>query len=276
MLPASWYAGKQALTPGLPRIATTARTDHWENTARPVERLALNRFASPWLRNQHLARYRFAAGFARGKRVLDLACGAGYGSGLLRQAGARLVVSADRATGAFDEARQPGSGAGELAGTVADASRLPFADRSFDLYVSFETIEHVKDDQAAVEEAHRVLAPGGILLCSTPEREVISPGKSLEDRPDNPHHVREYNRAEFAALLGTRFREIRWRGQTRWPLPLLRPTSQLGSLSPFAGRKLHQLLNVLRLPVEREARHAPYPLDGASGVPEVLLAICER
>ncbi len=241
-----------------------------------MERLALHRFASPWLRNQHLARYRFAARLAAGKRALDLACGAGYGSGLLRDAGARLVVSADRADEAFREARQPGSGAGRLTGVVADAAKLPFADASFDLYVSFETIEHVEADRAAIEEAHRVLAPGGLLLCSTPEREVTSPGKRLTDRPDNPHHVREYARSEFAALLGRRFRNVRWYGQTPWPAPLLGPVSRIGALSPFAGRKLHSALNVLRLPMEREARHAPYPLEGAAGAPEVLLAVCER
>ncbi len=243
-----------------------------------MERLALNRFASPWLRNQHLARYRFAASRANGKRVLDLACGAGYGSGLLRDAGARSVVSADRDLHAFAEARHPGSGAGTLVGIVADASRLPFADGSFDLYVSFETIEHVDADRSVVREAHRVLAPGGLLLCSTPEREVISPGKTLRDRPANPWHVREYNRKEFAALLGTCFRRIRWYGQTRWPLPLLAPARRLGALSPFAGRRLHQLLNILRLPGEREARHAPWPLSppGVPGAPEVLLAACER
>ncbi len=242
-----------------------------------MERLALHRFASPWLRNQHLARYRFAAARARGKRVLDLACGAGYGSGLLRDAGARSVVSGDRDVHAFAEARAPGSGAGTLLGTVADAARLPFADGAFDLYVSFETIEHVEDDRAVIREARRVLAPGGLLLCSTPEREVISPGRTLRDKPDNPWHVREYAREEFAALLRTGFRKIRWFGQTRWPPALLAPAQRLGAFSPFAGRTFHRLLNILRLPMEREARHAPYALSADdAAAPEALLAVCER
>ena len=125
-----------------------------------MERLALHRFASPWLRNQHVARYRWAAGFVSGKRVLDLASGTGYGSLLLRSGGARWVVSADRAEEAFRESERPGSQAGALRGVLADASRLPFRDRSLDLYVSFETIEHVEDDRAVVREARRVLAPG--------------------------------------------------------------------------------------------------------------------
>src|SRR3972149_4558068 len=52
-----------------------------------MERLALDRFSSPWLRNQHLARYRWAAGFATGLRVLDAASGTGDGARILGHAG---------------------------------------------------------------------------------------------------------------------------------------------------------------------------------------------
>ena len=239
-----------------------------------MERLALHRFASPWLRNQHVARYRWAADFAGGKRVLDLASGAGYGSALLGEGGARWVVSADLAEEAFHEAALPGSRAGALHGVLADASRLPFRDGSFDLYVSFETIEHVADDRAVVREARRILAPGGFFICSTPEREVISPGRTLEDRPDNPFHVREYSRPEFETLLRTRFERFDWYGQTPASDGHKRRLGALAGLSPIAARKLHQVRNILRLPGEGEARHAPYPLPGASGWPEVLIAVC--
>lgn len=239
-----------------------------------MERLALHRFASPWLRNQHVARYRWAAGYAAGKRVLDLASGAGYGSAILRAGDALSVVSADLSREAFREAEVPASGAGALRGVLADAARLPFRDASFDLYASFETIEHVEDDHAVVREARRVLAPGGLFICSTPEREVISPGRALEDRPDNPFHVREYARAEFETLLRSGFNRFEWYGQTRTSDGHKRRLGTLASLSPVLARKLHQVRNILRLPAEGEARHAPYPLQGASGWPEVLIAVC--
>ena len=243
-------------------------------THRPVERLALHRFASPWLRHQHVSRYRWAARFASGKRVLDLACGSGYGSALLTAGGAFRVVSADRSEEAFREATLPGSGAGALLGTVADATRLPFPDGSFDLYVSFETVEHVPDDGAVVREARRVLAPGGVFLCSTPERQVISPGRSLGDRPDNPYHIREYSKEEFASLLRREFAAVEWFGQTpcsdRWK----RILGRLARLSPALARKVHQLRNIVRLPVESERRHAPGPLDGSADWSEVLIAAC--
>ena len=239
-----------------------------------MERLALHRFASPWLRNQHVARYRWAAGQVGGKRVLDLASGAGYGSALLGAGGARWVVSADRAEEAFRESERPGSRAGALRGVLADASRLPFRDASFDLYVSFETIEHVGDDRGVVSEARRVLAPGGVFLCSTPEREVISPGRTLDDRPDNPYHVREYARAEFEALLRSGFDRLEWYGQTPASEGHQRRLGALAARSPLLARRLHQVRNILRLPGEREARHAPYPLRDAGGWPEVLNAVC--
>lgn len=239
-----------------------------------MERLALHRFASPWLRRQHLARYRWAAGMAGGKRVLDLASGAGYGSGLLARAGGRPVVSADCSEEAFREAALPGSGAGRLTGTLADAARLPFAADSFDLYVSFETIEHVEDDRAVVREARRVLAPGGVFLCSTPERRVVSPGRALADRPDNPFHVREYAFAEFEALLRAEFRDLAWFGQTPCPPGHFRRLAAAARRSPGAARLLHRLRNLLLLPFEGPDRHAPYPLDGAAGRPEVLIGVC--
>ena len=239
-----------------------------------MERLALHRFASPWLRRQHVARYRWAAGLAGGRRVLDLASGAGYGSALLAAGGARFVVSGDISEEAFREARLPGSGAArDLRGALADAARLPFADASFDLYVSFETIEHVDADGAVVAEARRVLAPGGRFVVSTPEREVISPGRTLRDRPDNPHHVREYARNEFEALLRREFDEIAWFGQTPCPERHRRWTARVGARSPGAARALHRLRNVLLLPMNRR-RHDPYRLPGGAGSPEVLIAVC--
>ncbi len=241
-----------------------------------MERLALDRFASPWLRNQHLARYRWAAGMARGGRVLDLACGSGYGSAMLLAAGARSVVSADLSAEAFLEADRARSGVGgsPLRGVRADAAALPFQDASFDLYVSFETIEHVEADTRVVAEARRVLAPGGVFLCSTPERAVISPGRTLADRPDNPYHVREYELAEFEALLRPAFPDIEWFGQTPCSEGWKRLLTAVGARSPRLAHGAHRARNILRLPAEREQRHAPYRLRGASGWPEVLIARC--
>jgi SAM-dependent methyltransferase len=228
-----------------------------------MERLALDRFSSPWLRNQHLARYRWAAGFASGLRVLDAASGTGYGSSILRDAGAVQVTSVDLATEA--------SG---IAFVRADVSRLPARDGAFDLYVSFETIEHVEDDEALVREARRVLARGGRFLCSTPNRDLLSPGQALRDRPRNPYHVREYSIGEFESLLRAAFSEITLYGQTWFSERHRRLLVRAGRTSNLLSVRLHQLSNILRLPREGEGRHWPVPLPG-DGVPEVVIAVCE-
>jgi SAM-dependent methyltransferase len=227
-----------------------------------MERLSLDRFSSPWLRNQHLARYRWAAGFARGLRVLDAACGSGYGSRILHDEGAESVVS-------MDLSRE----ASGIRFVRADASRLPVKDEAFDLYVSFETLEHVEDDRGLVREARRVLAPGGRFLCSTPNRDLLSPGLTLDGRPRNPYHVREYSMPEFAALLGQFFPRITLYGQTWFSERHRDVLARAGRASSLLSVRIHQISNLVRLPWEGETRHWPAPIPGP-GVPEVAIAIC--
>jgi SAM-dependent methyltransferase len=135
---------------------------------------------------EHLARYRFARDRARG-RVLDVACGTGYGTALLGAVGADLSLPALR----YAARRHPAPY------VAADALRLPFR-RAFDAVVSFETVEHVPDPERFVSECARVLRPGGTFILSTPNRELWSPRSA---KPAHKPHVREFNRKEFLALL---------------------------------------------------------------------------
>jgi SAM-dependent methyltransferase len=228
-----------------------------------MERLALDRFSSPWLRNQHLARYRWAAAFAPGLRVLDSACGTGYGSRILSEAGARRVTSMDVS----------GDASG-LDFVRADATRLPAKKGAFDLYVSFETIEHVEDDVALLREALRVLAPRGTFVCSTPNRDFLSPGLTLRDRPRNPYHVREYSIAEFESLLRRVFPRVGLFGQTWFSERHQKLLARAGQRSNLLSVRLHQLSNLAHLPWESEKRHMPAPLV-REGFPEVVIGVCE-
>lgn len=145
---------------------------------------------------EHVGRYRFALGFARGRRVLDVACGEGYGAAALLRAGAAGLVGVDRAPEVVAHARARYG----IDARAGDALDLPLADRSVDLVVSFETIEHVDDQARFLDECARVLAPGGTLVVSTPNRPVYS-----AEGHHNPHHHRELDEAEFRALLAPRF-----------------------------------------------------------------------
>ena len=148
---------------------------------------------------EHVYRYRFATRFVRHKRVLDIACGEGYGSAALLQAGAASVIGVDISEETCLHARYK-YGVHALPG---DALDIPLSDRSVDVVVSFETIEHVEKPEAFLDECIRVLVPGGQLILSTPNRDVYSEGGK-----HNPFHFEELNEAEFISLLTRRFGKL--------------------------------------------------------------------
>src|SRR5271169_1956163 len=88
---------------------------------------------------EHVARYRFAKDFVRGKRILDIACGEGYGAAALAKAGATSVIGVDISPDICQHAQHKFG----LDARPGDAHAIPVQDRSIDLVVSFETIEHV-------------------------------------------------------------------------------------------------------------------------------------
>jgi SAM-dependent methyltransferase len=156
------------------------------------------------LLNEHLARYAFAARLARGKRVLDVACGVGYGSAALACV-ADSVTGVDVSSEAVEAARatytQP-----NLTFETAPAQALPFDDASFDLVVAYEVIEHLDDWEKLLAEARRVLAPGGQFVVSTPNKEFYAEARRL-DGP-NPFHLHEFTYREFRAALSTHFPSV--------------------------------------------------------------------
>lgn len=141
----------------------------------------------------HMERYYFAANYVRGKRVLDIACGTGYGSAHMRQAGAAAVLGVDVSDAAIQEATRL-YGSDYRVGSILDFDN----EAPFDTVISFETIEHVEDYRRALANLRRLLKPGGTLLLSTPNRPVNSPHlRSIEDRPRSPFHVREFSTQEI-------------------------------------------------------------------------------
>jgi len=118
--------------------------------------------------NEHWARYLFAARYAAGKRVLDVACGSGYGSALLTKDAAR-VAGVDISREAVEYASRH-YGSAKILFAQADCYSLPFVSAQFDLVVAFEIIEHLTDAASFLQEARRILAPAGLLLISTPNR----------------------------------------------------------------------------------------------------------
>jgi SAM-dependent methyltransferase len=151
---------------------------------------------------EHVHRYRFAAPHAAGRRTVDIASGEGYGSAMLRRAGA-TVTSIDVAEAACLHARQRYG----LDVVVGSAAAVPLASASQGLIVSFETLEHVDDTDAFLAEVKRVLEPGGTFIVSTPNTDVFA------HRGPNPWHVNEMTLETFRQHLSRHFREHRLYGQ---------------------------------------------------------------
>jgi SAM-dependent methyltransferase len=140
-----------------------------------------------------------------GKRVADIACGTGYGTQMLAKAGARNVHGMDLSEEAV-EFCQENYDTPNATYSVANAQSLAaIADSEFDLVVSFETIEHLPEVEAYLDEMVRILRPGGRFLVSTPDRRIASVMYRLLGHPANKHHVREYTEKELLNLLSTRF-----------------------------------------------------------------------
>ncbi|MFQ6817780.1 MAG: methyltransferase domain-containing protein [Blautia sp.] len=153
---------------------------------------------------EHYQRYRFAARLVKGKKVLDAACGEGYGSSLLAEEAAE-VTGLDIDSRTVENAGRK-YGNEKLSYKNGSIEQLPFADQSFDVVVSFETIEHVgeKIQQKFLEEIRRVLKPEGMLIMSTPNRAVYTDLVEGE----NPFHIKEFYVNEFQEFLGSRFTNI--------------------------------------------------------------------
>jgi 2-polyprenyl-3-methyl-5-hydroxy-6-metoxy-1,4-benzoquinol methylase/glycosyltransferase involved in cell wall biosynthesis len=177
---------------------------------------------------EHLPRYAFAARFARGKRVLDFGCGAGYGSALLAEF-ADSVVGLDISGDALSYARSRYRH--DTLSFVQDAcfgASLPSA--SFDLIVCFEMIEHIDSPAqiALLEAFRRLLVGGGRLLISTPNPNVT------RLYGDNPFHQRELRYPEFEALLRAYFPHVELLAQTIQASVILRPLSRPAIRSEIA------------------------------------------
>jgi ubiquinone/menaquinone biosynthesis C-methylase UbiE len=164
----------------------------------------------PEIYKEHTDRYVFAATLTENKDVLDVACGTGYGVGYLVDEGASRVTGVDLSVEAVNYCRDWFGDSGKTGFVCADGSKLPFADSSFDVVVSFETLEHIRSYRKFLAECRRVLKDSGILICSTPNRRIFSPDVA---KPPNRFHFKEFWPEEYYRLLSRFYDDIKFYGQ---------------------------------------------------------------
>lgn len=148
---------------------------------------------------EHLHRYLLACELAAGKTVLDIACGDGYGSAMLARHAAQ-VTGVDIDTPTVERARGKYV-ADNLRFLQGSATDIPLDDDSVDLVISFETIEHLMEQDRMLYEIRRVLRPEGFLLISSPDKYEYSDVPGYH----NEFHLKELYRQEFEALLQKHF-----------------------------------------------------------------------
>jgi SAM-dependent methyltransferase len=156
---------------------------------------------------EHWHRYAFARRFVQGKRVLDAACGEGYGTALLATVAASAVgidvdlATINHASATYGEGRR-------VRFVPTSCTGLPLASASFDVIVSFETIEHLsaQEQPDMLSEFARVLLPDGLLIISSPNKRLYSEARNYA----NPYHLHELQREDLARLLMRRFPAQQW------------------------------------------------------------------
>ncbi|NJN28029.1 MAG: class I SAM-dependent methyltransferase [Cyclobacteriaceae bacterium] len=133
--------------------------------------------------------------------VLEVGCGEGRGVELIAPLAAAFT-GIDKIAGVIDKLKET-----YPSGDFRQMVIPPFSglkDNSFDVVVSFQVIEHIKDDLGYLREIYRVLKPGGTALITTPNIAM-----SLSR---NPWHIREYTASELAQLAGKVFENVEMKG----------------------------------------------------------------
>ena len=221
-----------------------------EDSSEIPERLVPGTLAWDLYQVEHKQRYDWASVYCKAKRVLDVACGTGYGSAILAQTGAAQVVGVDISIGAIaTNGKQPT----RLALANGDACNLPFDDGTFDVVVSFETIEHLASPELLLAEISRALKPGGLCICSSPNRD-FRPSSGAKEV--NPFHLSEMSYEEFNQLFGKYFEISDRFSQThseayRRHLELLREVNQ--RLRPIRFSRLLRMEEKIRSLLGRDS-----------------------
>lgn len=150
---------------------------------------------------EHMQRYKSVVKLAQGKRIIDIACGEGYGTAMLAEAASEVTgidIDVDTIGKAKEKYKKE-----NLMYRVGSVENIPALDASVDMIVSFETIEHVSEElqQAFLKECARVLKPDGILIMSTPNREIYSDQYNYV----NQYHIHEFYHDEFLQFIKQQF-----------------------------------------------------------------------
>ena len=148
---------------------------------------------------RHLVVYQWIAWRVGGRRVVDLACGEGYGSAVLARTAASVVgVEANPEAFEHAQAKYPDVG--------FERNMLELWTGDVDCVVFLQTIEHVQDPDAVMAHVRELIGPGGVAYVSTPNVLTLAPPGAAKS--GNPWHVREYRASEYWELCARHFGSV--------------------------------------------------------------------
>ncbi len=167
-----------------------------EKKVSTIERLILDQIAPDDVTGQeslnlHLQRYEFAAKHIRSGRLLDIACGVGYGTHLMANAVNDVIeaIGVDISQEAVEYAKQHYASR-RIQFQQHDA--MTFTDKGFDSIVSIETIEHVPDPIGLIKQLVGLMQPNGVLITSVPTTPSVDA---------NPYHLHDFTERSFRSML---------------------------------------------------------------------------
>jgi len=156
-----------------------------------------------------IKRYIFAKQFVSNCIVLDAGCGSGNGVEYLAANGAQRVIGIDISHKVIQHAKKHYL-RDNLEFQMMDVTNLAFGDATFDVVVSFEVIEHIRQYHQYLSEILRVLKPGGLFIMSTPNRRFRT--RQDSNLPTLQSHLKEFFTQELGELLASCFPEVRMCG----------------------------------------------------------------
>ena len=191
---------------------------------------------------EHIRRYAFAKRFIKSNdTVLDLACGVGYGCKLLNDHIDCTIYGCDISLETIKYAKENYS-AKKINFQTMDASSLSFPNNFFNCIICFETLEHLKNYGNTLDEFFRVLKNHGLLIISTPNKEI-----SLKSKNQNEYHINEFTHDEFVKTLSHNFQKISLFSQKLMIDPDLKEKTLKSSLSFALKISKYDKLNFRRI-----------------------------
>lgn len=161
-----------------------------KNDKRVVERLTPGE-KQEWLTTMYVSIYNTIAPYIRGKRILDAGCGCGIGGVIWSENGAKEIYAYDISDEAIRIAKK--IALDNMVFFKNDFNKEDFGRERFDIAISIEVIEHLKEYEFYLHNLYKALKKGGTLFISTPN-------KKLSDGI-NPYHIKEFCYDELIELL---------------------------------------------------------------------------